>query len=264
MMVRALAVVLALAAAGAGFLAWQQSRAAEESRQATAKAEAEAKSLRQLLDQANQRRVEAGEPPIAAPEREPRRAAAAPSDAGARLESIRLLGQTRDQLAAAQGAVKSLESKVAEMEAATQRATEENKRLAEAESELRETVASNQRLVDAIQTELKGKSERLIQLETTLRRNAEELKAAKEKLNGTAKAGQAIEDLNRRREIYLTNLQRRYRDITDQMRAMALRLDNPQERPNQMDLSRIQTAIQSAEEDLKQLANLNAQAARLK
>ncbi|HBY58815.1 MAG TPA: hypothetical protein DEH78_03275 [Solibacterales bacterium] len=265
MLFRALAAVLALAAAGTGFIAWRQFRAAESAAQAAAKAQTEATELRQLLDRANQRRQDAGEPPIAAPGREPaHRPSSSPVDHAARLESIRLLGQTRDQLAASQASVRALEQKVAELEAAAQKAAEDNKRLSDAESELRENLGANQRLVDAIQTELKGKSERLLQLETAMRRGGDEMKALNEKLARATKSNREVEDLNRRREIYLTNLQRRYRDITDQMRAMALRLDNPQERPNQMDLSRIQTALQSAEEDLKQLSNLNAQAARLK
>jgi hypothetical protein len=50
---------------------------------------------------------------------------------------------------------------------------------------------------------------------------------------------------------------RRYKDVTEQYRALSARLDNPP------DTSRIQDSIALAEEDMRQLAGLNAQASRL-
>ncbi len=67
-----------------------------------------------------------------------------------------------------------------------------------------------------------------------------------------------FDDLNRRRDQYMTNVLRRYREVTDLYRTLSLRQEGPRD-----DLSRIQNAISLAEEDMRQLQSLNAQARRL-
>jgi hypothetical protein len=66
-----------------------------------------------------------------------------------------------------------------------------------------------------------------------------------------------LEELNRRREAYVGNILRRYRDIADHFRALPAGADQS------ADLARVNNAIQMAEEDLRQLSALNAQAARI-
>jgi chromosome segregation ATPase len=183
----------------------------------------------------------------------------------ARLDSVRMLGQVKDQLAVAKTSIAELQARVHELEATAVQAGEESKRRAAAETELRESLASANRVVEAMQTELKGKTERLAAVETASRRTSEDMKAANDKIEKMTAWSREFEDLNRRREGYLTNLMRRYRDLTDQVRAMTIRLDNPQEgaRSQVVDLPRLQNVVQLAEEDLRQLASLNSQAARL-
>jgi DNA repair exonuclease SbcCD ATPase subunit len=77
----------------------------------------------------------------------------------------------------------------------------------------------------------------------------------------------SLEDLNRRREVYLTSIQRRYRDITGEFRAMSSMLDTSHD-PNSnvcsgAVLSRIQNAVTSADDDLRQLNELDARALKL-
>ncbi|MGC4048579.1 MAG: hypothetical protein QM757_03495 [Paludibaculum sp.] len=64
----------------------------------------------------------------------------------------------------------------------------------------------------------------------------------------------------------MNSLQRRYRELTDQLRALAVRLEHS-ERDSPVtaapDISRIQTTVQSAEDDLRQLLSLNTQAQSL-
>jgi chromosome segregation ATPase len=183
----------------------------------------------------------------------------------ARLDSVRMLGQVKDQLAAAKTSISELQARVAELEATAAQAGEEGKRRAASEAELRESLASANRVVDAMQTELKGKTERLAAVEAASRRTSEDMKSANDRIEKMIASSREIEDLNRRREVYLTNLMRRFRDLTDQVRAMTIRLDNPQEgaRSQVVDLPRLQNVVQLAEEDLRQLSSLNSQAARL-
>ena len=67
--------------------------------------------------------------------------------------------------------------------------------------------------------------------------------------------------------MYLNNILRRYREITEQYHAMAGVLDSRRDREaapvNNTEISRIQNAISLADEDLKQINALNAQASRL-
>ena len=77
----------------------------------------------------------------------------------------------------------------------------------------------------------------------------------------------SLQDLDRRREVYLTSILRRYRDITGEFRAMSSMLDTSHD-PNSgacggAALSRIQNAVNSAEDDMRQLNELNARSQKL-
>lgn len=82
-----------------------------------------------------------------------------------------------------------------------------------------------------------------------------------------ARAVADLQDVDRRREGHLTSMMRRYRDITNQFRAMSGMLDSSHD-PNSgafsgAALTRIQDAVSLADEDLRQLNELNAQARQL-
>ncbi len=77
----------------------------------------------------------------------------------------------------------------------------------------------------------------------------------------------SLQDLDSRRDVYLTSILRRYRDITGEFRAMSGMLDTSRD-PNSSAcsgavLSRIQNAVNSAEDDLRQLNELNARTQKL-
>lgn len=251
--------------AGSIFFAVKQRRSAADKEGVLARLEAENRTLR----------ARAGEPAPAAPAAEeskaagparPGHSALAEAELAARLEGVRMLSQMKDQLAAANSSIAELQNRVQELESTSSRTEEENKRLAAAESDLKEDLAGANRVIEAMKTELKGKTDRLVALETASRRSADDLKAANDKIVKIAGWTRDLEDLNRRREVYLTNLMRRYRDLTDQMRALTIRLDNPQESAHgspAVDLPRLQNIVSLAEEDLRQLSSLNSQAARL-
>lgn len=80
-----------------------------------------------------------------------------------------------------------------------------------------------------------------------------------------------LQDLDRRREVYLTSILRRYRDITSDFRAMSGILDtshDPNHDPNASAcsgavLGRIQNAVTSAEDDLRQINDLDDRTQKL-
>jgi chromosome segregation ATPase len=182
----------------------------------------------------------------------------------ARLETVRALAQTQARLQAATAALAELREKTTELEADVARLDEENRKLQSAGEDTRENLASARRIVGAMEAELKSKSERIAQMEAAARKPREESAAGAQKLRQWSALASELEDINRRRENTLTQLQRRYRDLTDLYRALAVRLDNQRDNPAPLtpDLSRIQSTVQSAEDDLRQIVSLNTQAAR--
>lgn len=187
------------------------------------------------------------------------------ADDARRLAAIRELASAQTRLTESQSALAEARNRIAELEASLERVTAENKRLAAAESALNEDLDHQRRIVQAMETEIKTKNDRLAQLEASLRKSREELQALSHKSGAFAPVVADLIELNRRRENTVTSLQRRYRDITDQLRALSVRLDTQRDNPAAAigDLSRIQTAVLAAEEDLRQLNTLNSQSQQL-
>jgi len=223
--------------------------------------ESEQRALRARLTQMES--APPAQPPLAAPETPPATAAPAsrplrPEDAAARLEQLRLLSQTQERLAAANRNLAAQTARVQEMEESASRHTAEIQTFTAAREELLEKIDSSARLAEALQAELKGKNDRLAGLETANKRLSQQLQQARQAVEKAPKP-QAwpveMEEINRRREALLTSILRRYREITDRYR------ERPS--PEATELSRIQSAVALAEEDLRQLRALNVQAQRL-
>jgi hypothetical protein len=77
----------------------------------------------------------------------------------------------------------------------------------------------------------------------------------------------SLQDLDRRRDVYLTSILRRYRDITGEFNAMSTMLDTSHDPSSNACsgavLSRIQNAVTATEDDLRQLNELNARTQKL-
>ena len=121
--------------------------------------------------------------------------------------------------------------------------------------------------LDSAQAESQASRQRLAALE------ADNAKLRSDNSEGSARAAEFarvvanLQDLDRRRDAYLTSIMRRYRDITSQFRAMSGMLDSSRD-PNSSAfsdaaLTRIQNAVSLADDDLRQLSELNAQARQL-
>ena len=250
--------------AGALFFVWKQKQDTMQREAALSRLQEE---NRALAARAAGRPAEPPAPAEAPPtaDRTPGHAAPTAAETAARLDSVRMLSQVKDQLTTARTSIAELQDRVRELEAASEKAIGENKQHAQAESELRESLASANRVVTAMQAELKSKTDRLAALETGARRTTDDMRTANDKITKMATLARDLEDINRRRDLYLNNLMRRYRDLTDQVRAMTIRLDNTDETPRRqtVDLPRLQNTVQLAEEDLRQLTSLNSQAATI-
>ncbi|MEK7404536.1 MAG: hypothetical protein AAB225_05465 [Acidobacteriota bacterium] len=261
-----LATVAVIAAAVALGIVGHLRRQAQEA-DALAKIEAERDQLRsragQLARENEALRRDLGMPPPV----EPAPAVGRPrkAEVPSPLEHVRMLAKVQAELAAANNSIAELQARINELEASLARTNDENKRLAAAAAELQEKLAGHTRVVEALQAELKTRSERLVQLETTNTVLHREHREQAQKGAQVAGLLRELEEMNRRREQYLASILRRYREVTDRFRTLAVRADSPPESRvvDPSEFSRLQSAVASAEEDLRQIGSLNAQAARL-
>lgn len=185
--------------------------------------------------------------------------------AEARLEAVRLVGQLRESLSAANGTIASLQARMQDLEANTERLTAENRRLSNAEIEVKEKLAGANRIVEAMQAELKGRSDRTTQLDIANRALRGENQALGEKNRQMTQWYRELEEINRRREMSLSTLLRRCRDAADQFRMLAAKAENSRDALSNsgVDVSQLQNLVSMAEDELRQLSGLNAQAQRL-
>jgi chromosome segregation ATPase len=179
------------------------------------------------------------------------------------LEAIRTLGRLKDNLVSATSTIEQLRARMQVLETQIEELRQQNRTLGSREADLEDNLAGANRLVGALQAELKGKSQRLAPLQAANESLRQENDQIKDKLSRVTKLAAQLEEINRRREDYLSNILRRYRDVTEQYRAFAAQADSPAAGPAGGEVSRIQNAISMTEEDLRQLNDLNAQAERL-
>ena len=257
------ALICAAVAVAALVLLLAARREAAESSAALEAARAHAQNLEQQTsalaaeNQTLRQQIEAeGLQPAAPPP------ATRPADPS-KLEAVRELAALQSRHEALQLQVTGLQNRLAEMDGALERLNSENRRLGAAEASLKDQLDSTRRVVTATEAELKSKAGRVEQLEASLRRFRDQASGADRRTSQITQSLQQLEDINRRREDTLNALQRRYRDVTDQLRSLALRLDTQRDNPVPLgatDLSRISSAVQSAEDDLRTLTSLNTQA----
>jgi chromosome segregation ATPase len=121
--------------------------------------------------------------------------------------------------------------------------------------------------LDSAQAESQASRQRLATLEADNAKLRSDNNAASSRTAEFARGVAQLQDLDSRRDAHLTSIMRRYRDITSQFRAMSGMLDSSHE-PNSSAfsdaaLTRIQNAVSLADDDLRQLTELNAQARQL-
>lgn len=136
-----------------------------------------------------------------------------------------------------------------------------------AQDDLQRQLDELKQQLDSAQADLQASRERVAALEENNAKLRSDTSEAAGRSADTARVVADLEDLNRRREAYLTSIIRRYRDLTSQFRAMSGMLDSGRD-PNSSALngaalSRIQNAVSLTDDDLRQLSDLNARAREL-
>jgi DNA repair exonuclease SbcCD ATPase subunit len=146
--------------------------------------------------------------------------------------------------------------------------------LAGADERLQKQQADSQAQLDDLQKKLDAAlaaadiaRQRAAALEASNAQLATDTTASNARAAEVARIISSLQDLDRRRDVYLTSILRRYRDITSEFRAMSSIMDTSHD-PNSSAcsgaaLSRIQTAVTSAEDDLRQLNDLSARTQKL-
>jgi chromosome segregation ATPase len=122
--------------------------------------------------------------------------------------------------------------------------------------------------LESAQAELQASRQRLAALDADNAKLKSDNSVASARAAEFTRVVAQLQDLDSRRDVYLTSIMRRYRDITSQFRAMSGMLgssrdSNPTSPFSDAALTRIQSAVSSAEDDLRQLTELNAQARQL-
>jgi len=259
-------VLLLVIALAGGFSALWEARALRNQTARTAELERENSALRKSIDQLNAARAGQTAPLQAAPApRMPAAGTAAAAEALADAEQrVRGLRESLDQ---SKADVVRLEALNSDLQSRVETAGQENRRLSAAVEQAKKALADAEQTVDTIQAERKSNQDRISELENE---NTKLKEAASSGKQSVAQLNQTISDIEqvfRRREMYLSNILRRYREITEQYRSLSGVMDSRRDRESTpvsgAEISRIQNAIALSEEDMKQVSALGAQAQRL-
>ena len=181
--------------------------------------------------------------------------------------SEREIQQLRDNLSQAHRDVARLETQVSDLEAENRRLAADSQRLAGAAEDLKVNLAEANRIVASLRTEMQVNQDRVTQLVSENSRLLQDNTAGKQSAGELHKVATDLEEIFRRRQMYLNNILRRYKEVTEQYRSLSGVMDSRRDREavpvSSAEISRIQNAISMAEEDLKQISALNTQAQRL-
>jgi len=175
-------------------------------------------------------------------------------------------------LAEAQATISTLQS---QLSAANDQSTQAQ---ASAQEALQKQKADSQAQLDDLQKKLDAAlaasdiaHNRVAALEADNAKLTSENTAAGTQTADLSRTLTSLQDLNHRRDAYLASILRRYRDITSDFRAMSSMLDTSHD-PNreagsgacsEAVLSRIQNAVTSADDDLRQIYELNDRSQKL-
>lgn len=166
-------------------------------------------------------------------------------------------------------------STIADLQKQLSTSSEQNtKAQAAADEQLRQLQTDSQAHIQDMQTKLDAAlaqldivHQRVASLEADNNQLRAETSGATSRAAEVARTVAGLQDLERRRDVYLTSILRRYRDITDEFRAMSSILDTSHDPGSNAcsgaALSRIQNAVTSAEDDLRQMNELNARSQKL-
>jgi type IV secretory pathway VirB10-like protein len=258
-------LVLAIAIAS-GFGAWWQARVLRSQTVRTAELGRENIAQRKRIQELNaaQTSKTAPLPPAPVPRLPPAAPPAAVEALAAAEQRARRLHESLDQ---SKADVVRLEALNSDLQSRAETDTQENRRLSVALEQAKKALADAEQTIENSQAELKSNLDRIAQLESANARPKEGAAPGRQSAGQLSQSLSDIEEVFRRREMYLSNILRRYREITEQYRALSGVMDSRRDRESTpvsgAEISRIQNAIALSEEDMKQVGALSAQAQRL-
>jgi DNA repair exonuclease SbcCD ATPase subunit len=223
--------------------------------------EADAQSLRLLREALRQKGLQNGPPAI--PEE-----TLGGNDQAAIAKREAVIAQLDRELAESRATITELQTQL------TTIGGQSSEALASAEARLQKQQADSQAQLDDLQKKLDAAlaaadiaRQRTAALEADNAQMKTDNAAVNARAAEVARTISSLQDLDRRRDVYLTSILRRYRDITEEFRAMTSIMDNshdPSSSPcSSAALSRIQSAVNSAEDDMRQLNDLSARTQKL-
>jgi DNA repair exonuclease SbcCD ATPase subunit len=174
----------------------------------------------------------------------------------------------QQQLASAQQNATDLNAKVADLQAQLEKARQEQSRVTASEASLKDQVAAAMQQAEAATAELARRNEQLVRSEAANKKLRDETTGGSMKAAQVLKLTKELQDLSHRREGIMTTILGRYRDITEQYRALARFVDSrrgPEGTPGtglafpSPEMTRIQNTVGMVEEDVRQLNAVNAQ-----
>ncbi len=187
----------------------------------------------------------------------------APLPANPSQDEVRSLNNT---LADANTAIQTLQTRIAELESQLEKVTAESKQSAAAEAELKQNLTDAGHTVESLRTEMNSQSRRLSELEAANQKLRETTSKNAQTSAQILQVASELQDVNRRRELYVSSILRRYKDLTEQYRALSASLDSRREHQAPLgtaELGGIQNTIAMSEEDLRQINALTVQASRI-
>lgn len=153
-----------------------------------------------------------------------------------------------------------LQARTSELETEVLNVTAERARAAAAEQEARARVAELEKTVETLNAGRPDTERRLRDLEGEAARLRQRTVAAEQNSALVGQLSAELRDITRRQQVYATNILRRYREVTDMFRSLPGMVES---KGNGPEVTRIQTAISMADEDVRQLNDLSARLARL-
>ncbi len=167
------------------------------------------------------------------------------------------------RLSEANAAVARMQGRVNELETQVLSLSADRARLANSESAAQDRTASLDRKVEEANTQRSTREKRIRDLETEVARLRTRDSAGDKKQSEVAGIARELQELSQRQQVYVANILRRYREVTDLLRSLPSAGEFARNSGGSgPEMARIQTAISMADEDVRQLKDLNVRLGR--
>ena len=259
------AILLASLLAASGAVVWQY-RQLDAAHRRESEDAASLKQLRSRLRDAQLHEPSASSPPPGEPSA-PSSASDRPSRKTASLLAQREaeIGRLQRELNESHIALHRLEARVTSFDEERAQATASaNERFTTAQNDYNAHLDELTRQLQTAQNDAQSARQHLADFQAAADKLKSTQSSAAAQLAESTRLLATLQDLNRRRDGYISSILRRYRDLTEQFRAMSGVLASSHDQNasalSESGLTRIQSAISQADDDLRQLNDLNARA----